>query len=276
MKTMSLVIIALFLTACGGKPAEPEAVAAPETTEEIVVEVVEAAADTSPRPAMIEFVWHSKTEGFSDEALWSHTEYWANIAAESDWDLRLAAIHTPRVANENFDFLWVMVWPTVDARNNAWADWGENHEAAWLDLTSETFTYSAENAYGFAPTSGRMWSKPNTTGTGIAEFLFCSYKEGKGEADRLAFEGMHTAFMDSYEAEMGETSYWWTIMNPLFEPAEANNFDYMWTNFFASEAEREAVYAAYGASEHSSQEQADADCTDAAAFDTRVIYRAGA
>ncbi|MBT4854532.1 MAG: hypothetical protein HON38_07265, partial [Halieaceae bacterium] len=164
MKKVSLLMIALIITACGGKPSEPEAAAA-VTAEEIEV-VVEAAQETSSLPAMVEFVWHSKAEGFSDDALWSHTEYWANVATEAGWDLRLSAIHTPRVENENFDFLWVMVWPTVEARDNAWADWGENHEAAWLELTSETFTYSADNAYGFAPTSGRPATTMNTTGTG--------------------------------------------------------------------------------------------------------------
>ena len=74
MKSLSLLIIALLVTACGGKPSEPEAAAvmAPEATQEFIEVVVE---DTSPRPAMVEFVWHSKSEGFSDEALWSATEY---------------------------------------------------------------------------------------------------------------------------------------------------------------------------------------------------------
>ena len=111
IKKISLLMIALIISACGGKPSEPEAAAA-VTAEEIEV-VVEAAQETSSPPAMVEFVWHSKAEGFSDDALWSHTEYWANVATEAGWDLRLSAIHTPRVENENFDFLWVMVWPTV-------------------------------------------------------------------------------------------------------------------------------------------------------------------
>mgnify|MGYP007106949679 CR=1 FL=1 len=93
MKSLSLLIIALLVTACGGKPSEPEAAAvmAPEATQDVIEVVVE---DTSPRPAMVEFVWHSKAEGFSDEALWSATEYWANVASEAGWDLRLAAVHT--------------------------------------------------------------------------------------------------------------------------------------------------------------------------------------
>ena len=53
MKSLSLLIIALLVTACGGKPSEPEAAAvmAPEATQEVIEVVVE---DTSPRPAMVE------------------------------------------------------------------------------------------------------------------------------------------------------------------------------------------------------------------------------
>ncbi|MDG1013138.1 MAG: hypothetical protein P8N99_10000, partial [Luminiphilus sp.] len=134
----------------------------------------------------------------------------------------------------------------------------------------------ADNAYGFAPTSGRPATTMNTSGTGNVEYIFCSYREGQGEAQRMAFESMHGDFVDAYEAEMGASSYWWAIMSPLFEPAAENNFDYMWANFFASDAERDAVYSAYGASEHSSQEQVDASCSDPASFDTQIIFTAGA
>jgi len=165
-----------------------------------------------------------------------------------------------------------MVWPTVDARDAAWTDWAENHEAEWLDLTSATFSYSAENAYGFAPSLGRMSTTPNTSGESVVEFVFCTYKEGKGEADRLAFEGLHNEFTDAYEAEMGATSYWWTVMSPLFEPDAESDFDYMWTNFFASDEERDAIYSAYTESEHSNLEQVDASCEDPALFDSKVIF----
>lgn len=279
----ALIILALFgaLAACGGDASVSEP---PATTQEAmdataeasaVAEVVEEAAEAPPAPPMIEFIWHSKADGFSDEALLSHTAAWSNIPEAAGWELRLAAVMTPRFESEDFDFLWVLAWPTQEARDSAWADWAENHEADWLELTSETFTYSAEHVYGFTPSTGRMPTAPNMTGSGVVEFLFCTYRDGMGEANREEFEAMHNDFTDAYEATAGATSYWWTVMGPLFEPSEANNFDYMWANFFASDAELDAVYAAYEASEHASRAEEDAECTDPAQFDSRVIYRAG-
>ena len=285
MKQLLFLAMSVFLVACGGNNTESEpSAAAPEATAPAseaavvaeVTEAVEEAMDGPQPPAMVEFIWHSKAEGYSDEALVAHTTAWSSIPDASGWELGLAAVMTPRFESEDFDFLWVLAWPTLEARDNAWADWAENHEAGWLELTSNTFTYSVDNVYGFSPSPGRMPSAMNTSGTSVAEFLFCAYREGMGETNRQSFEAMHNAFMDAYEAEAGATSYWWTVMSPQFEPQESNMFDYMWTNFFAADAERDAVYAAYEASEHSSQAEADAECTDPAVFDSRVIYRAGA
>ena len=260
-----LVLLSIFaLTACGGESTSTESVAAaPEPV---------ADAPAPQVPAMVEFVWHQKADGFTDEALQSHTEYWANVATEADWGLMVAAVMTPRFEADGFDFLWVMAWPTQEARDNAWADWAENHEPAWLELTQNTFTYSAEHAYGFAPSPGRQASAPNASGSSVVEFLFCEYNEGKGEADRKAFEAMHAAFMDGYEAEVGATSYWWTVMTPMFELPDQNTPDYMWTNFWATDAEREAGYAAYAEAEHAGKALEDATCQDPAPFDSRVIY----
>ena len=261
----ALVLFSLFaLAACGGESTSTELVAAaPEPAAEAAAPQV---------PAIVEFVWHQKADSFTDEALQSHTEYWANVAGEADWGLMVAAVMTPRFDAEGFDFLWVMAWPTQEARDNAWADWAANHEPAWLELTQNTFTYSAEHAYGFAPSPGRQATAPNTSGSSVVEFLFCEYNEGKGEADRKAFEAMHAAFMDGYEAEVGATSYWWTAMTPMFELPDQNTPDYMWTNFWASDAEREAGYAAYAEADHAGKALEDATCQDPALFDSRVIY----
>jgi hypothetical protein len=268
MKALLLSLGLLALAACGGDKGASNA-AAPEPEPPAPGTV---STDAPQVPAIVEFVWHQKADGFTDEALWSHADYWSNVAGEADWGLMVATVMTPRVANDNFDFLWVMAWPSQEARDNAWSDWGANHEPAWLELTKNTFTYSAEHAYGFAPAPGRPASARNTSGSSVVEFIFCEYKEGKGEADRKAFEAMHAAFMESFEAEVGATSYWWTVMTPLFELPDQNTPDYMWTNFWATDAEREAGYAAYGESAHAAQAMENADCQDPALFDSRVIY----
>ena len=266
MKQAILALLIFTLTACGNDQSSDPAPSAPAAASDT------AASEGPQVPAIVEFVWHQKADGFTDDALWSHADYWSNVAGEADWGLMVAAVMTPRIETENFDFLWVMAWPSQEARNNAWADWGANHESAWLELTQNTFTYSAEHAYGFAPAPGRQATAPNTSGSSVVEFLFCEYKEGKGEADRKAFEALHAAFMDTYEAEAGATSYWWTAMSPLFELADQNTPDYMWTNFWATDAEREAGYVAYGESPHATKGMEDAACQEPALFDSQVIY----
>ena len=58
------VLLAIFaLTACGGESTTTEPVAdAPEPAAEAAAPQV---------PAMVEFVWHQKADGFTDEALQS-------------------------------------------------------------------------------------------------------------------------------------------------------------------------------------------------------------
>ena len=116
----------------------------------------------------------------------------------------VAAVMTPRFDAEGFDFLWVMAWPTQEARDNAWADWAANHEPAWLELTQNTFTYSAEHAYGFAPSPGRQATAPNTSGSSVVEFLFCEYNEGK--AKRIAKRSKRC------------TRHLWMAMKPRWVP----------------------------------------------------------
>ena len=269
MKQTLIALLLFTLSACGSdQPAEPAPTAPAQEAEPV------AEASEGPQvPAMVEFVWHQRADGFTEGDLWSHAKYWSNLAGEADWGLVRAAVMTPRFESEDFDFLWVMVWPTEESRNNAWADWSANHESAWLELTQNTFTYSAEHAYAFAPSPGRPVSVPNTSGKGIAEFLFCTYKEGKGETDRKAFEANHAAFMDTFEAEFGATSYWWSVMTPLFEMPDQDTPDYMWANFWPNDAEREAGWAAYNTSSHAASSEQDANCTDPAIFDSVMIYR---
>jgi hypothetical protein len=213
---------------------------------------------------MVEFVWHQKADGFTDEALQSHTEYWANVVREADWGLMVAAVMTPRFEADGFDFLWVMAWPTQEARDNAWADWAENHEPAWLELTQNTFTYSAEHAYGFAPSPGRQASAPNASGSSVVEFLSANTTRARVKLiARLSRRCMRRSWTatrpKSAQPVIGGPS-----MTPMFELPDQNTPDYMWTNFWATDAEREAGYAAYAEAEHAGKALEDATCQDPA------------
>ena len=104
MKKAILALFVFTLAACGGEPSSDPAPAAP-----VEAAAPDTASNEGPQvPAIVEFVWHQKADGFTDDALWSHANYWSTVAGEADWGLMVAAVMTPRMANENFDFLWVM------------------------------------------------------------------------------------------------------------------------------------------------------------------------
>ena len=131
-------------------------------------------ADEPPMTiAMVEFVWHKKGPDFSEEALLAHTEKWAGIVDEAGWNLRSAAVITPRFDNPNADFMWAMAWPSAEARNTAWSEWAESYEADWLASSEGVFTYDSETVPTFKPNRGRVSSMPTPVGgTGVREYSF--------------------------------------------------------------------------------------------------------
>ena len=42
-----------------------------------------------------------------------------------------ASVLTPKVKNENFDFLWMLAWPSEVARDACYEEWLSNHEEGW-------------------------------------------------------------------------------------------------------------------------------------------------
>jgi hypothetical protein len=187
----------------------------------------------------------------------------------------MAAVNTPRFDDERYDFLWVMMWPSQEARDGAWSNWAENYESQWLEDSAGIFTYSADNVFSFAPTPVRQPSAPNASGMGISEYMFCSYNEGHGAEDLAAFVELHNEFMDAYEATNGASGYWAATMAPFFEPTVENPFDYMWFNGWTSDQERDAGWAAYNEAAHAATAGEFSTCNGPFIFDSRVIYMAG-
>ena len=67
VKSLAIPFLVILLTACGGE-APPEQTAAPAAIE--ASSGSEAAVEaTAPDTAIVEYVWHTKGDNFSDEAL---------------------------------------------------------------------------------------------------------------------------------------------------------------------------------------------------------------
>ena len=272
MKYLISVMVLLGLAACSSDTEEMAEAPVAEKAE--MPAEMPAVADEPPMTiAMVEFVWHKKGPDFSEEALLAHTEKWAGIVDEAGWNLRSAAVITPRFDNPNAEFMWAMAWPSLEARNTAWSEWAESYEADWLASSEGVFTYDSETVPTFKPNRGRVSSMPTPVGgTGVREYIFCSYNEGFGADDMAAYRLAFNAYVDGVAAEAGPSSYWWAYLSPMFDPQPENPFDFMWTNSWATDAERDAGQAAFVETELAAEAQTMLTCSDPFVFDTRRIY----
>ena len=85
-----------------------------------------------------------------------------------------ANILTPHVEVEGYDFIWVMLWQSMDARNAAWDDWMTNVDSEWQDAIEGIMSFNLNNVFAFKPTVMRNASVPNQTNSFENEFNFCN------------------------------------------------------------------------------------------------------
>ena len=120
-RALSLLTLVLLLASCGQaeKSTEPQTNAAPEE---------EAAA---PSPLMADFVWNKTRSDMTDEELADIVTRWNARIDAAGYDMVGANILTPQFEDERYDLIWVLMWPSSEAREAAWADWNANQLDAW-------------------------------------------------------------------------------------------------------------------------------------------------
>ena len=60
-----------------------------------------------------------------------------------------ANILSPKVANDEYDFIWVMLWDSQKGRDDCWDDWTENQQLNWDYLIDGIMQYDLDNVYLF-------------------------------------------------------------------------------------------------------------------------------
>lgn len=260
--TTALVLSMLLLMGCADDQAgAPKASAAPAAGTEMTSaqspaeEAIAAADDT----VFVEYVWHKEGENFSQEALLEKVLYWNQLIDAGEYEISRANILFPREATENYDFVWVMVWPSVAARNAGWAYWAANDEAAWLQDVEGVFSFDPANAYLFASAIQRQPTLPAATRVFENQFNFCTFNEGQGPAQLAAYQAAHVDFIQEYEASGGPSGYWYTMLEPTFEPA-AQRPDFVWLDLWSSAEEKADGMEYFGASELAAAADAMATC----------------
>ena len=230
MKRTCLFLFSLIILVSCNEAQPPSQEAAEAETL-----VAEQAVETQDLP-IIEYVWHKKGPDFSEEAFNEAIAQWNALVDAGDYNIRFANVLMAHNPNENLDFIWAILWDSMEARNAGWQYWQENQEAQWQKMTSKLLTYSEDNAYPFAPTSRRNPSIQGESDTFEAQFAFCNYKDGYSANDLASFETDYQAWLDEYEVANGPTGYWYVDLVPQFEPDSKP--DFVWLHLWKDAEEK--------------------------------------
>ena len=254
-------LISVFLTfsvlaGCSSEQPVEATSEAPETIQTIEPSAIDEASDDSG--LYVEYVWHKEGENFSQEALMEKVILWNQMIDAGEYEINRANLLFPRQETEDYDFVWVMLWPSVEARNAGWAYWAANNEAEWAEATAGVLSYREEDAFLFRLSRERTATVPNTTSVYENQFSFCFYNEGKGDADFAAFQTAHTDFVGAYETEKGPGSYAYVLLTPTFETEQTP--DFVWLDLWASAEEKADGLAYFEGSELQTQLDDMATC----------------
>ena len=143
-------------------------------------EEVSVAREGSPPNQVVEYVWHYKDSNFSDEGLDMLIEKWNSMIDSRNYDMNGANILFPR-GESAADFIWVMLWPSMEARDKAWDDWMNNLDEEWQNAINGIMKVDFDNVYAFKPIVKRTASVPNQSSYFENEFNFCNFNEGYDE-----------------------------------------------------------------------------------------------
>ena len=257
MKTLlSVIALAVMLVGCGQteEAAEPAAPAAP----------AEVSAPTND--VIVDYVWNTAAPDMTDEQLADIIARWNARIDAGGYDMS-ANVLKPQFETDDYDLIWVLLWPSSEAREAGWADWNANQVDDWNAELDGALSYQAENVFSFKPVGGwdsNLASVP-AGGTFLPNFSFCKLNEGFDDA---AFNTFRAEY-DVWLAEGSDADYGYYIMEPQFEQDDA---DVVWLDLFADEAAMQAGTDSWTGSDLAAQWDAMLACENYA-FTATAIRR---
>ena len=260
MKYSILIMLGLLIGGCAQDDAITGAVDA--AAVDVVSETTLADAEAEESDTVfIEYVWHKEGANFSREALMEKVAFWNELIDAGEFDMTTVNLLFPREANDNYDFIWVMVWPSLEAQAAGLAYATENSDvgSSWLKEIEGVFSFDPADAYMFGATTQMQPSVANATDVFENQFNFCTYAEGKGPSDLSDFQLAHAEFLQAYEAEAGPSGYWYTLLEPTFEPNDPAP-DFVWLDLWSSAQEKAEGMAYFADSDLSTALDALGSC----------------
>ena len=231
-RAFSLFTLTLFLIGCG-QTEEAEAPSA-TTPPADTVETSSIVAVETPSPMIADFVWNKTASDMTDEELAAIVTRWNARIDSAGYEMVGANILKPQFEEDRYDFIWVLMWPSSEAREAAWADWNANQLEAWTAELDGALSYDEENIYTFKPAGG--WDSEDIAnlpqgGTFIPSWNFCRLNDGYDAAALTQFRNSYDAGL----AEGGATNYGYYIMEPQFDIPDGD-VDFVWLDLFSDEA----------------------------------------
>ena len=108
----------------------------------------EMQSEDSTAPSLVEYVWHKAGPEFSSENLAMLITSWNGMIDSMNCSgMQGANILTPEVANEGYDFIWVMLWDSQQGRDTCWDDWTANQQSDWDVKIDGIMQYDLDNVY---------------------------------------------------------------------------------------------------------------------------------
>jgi len=265
-----LAVTALLLVGCGDKNAEMDVAAEMDMA---------AAQPAAPVSTFVEYMYCDGGADFSPENYAKLTAAWNLISEESPVPALGAFAIRPKVETELYDGMWANIWSSVEAREAGWKDWVENHAEAFGAEFDSTLACNAEKRFLFetmpitAPV--QEWDPAQQF---QASYSFCSFKEGKTQADGEAAGAAFAEWIADQRTLGRGLNYMAYLQIPTFDPATAGgsiqDYTFVRADFWGSADEQAADMTAWMTEGNTAREMADAiyDCQDVG-FDLYSIKR---
>ena len=156
---------------------------------------------------------------------------WNSIIDNSPCEMEGANILTPIVKRDNYDFIWVLGWPSELARDECWNNWAQNHSEDWERSIDGIMSYDPNNAFMFKSSLGRIPKEENTTGSFVNTFYFCKFKDGN---DMSTLENYRK---DLAKVDNFSNNHWYVLLDPTFDSGE-DGPDFVWLDLWGNDEDK--------------------------------------
>jgi len=203
----------------------------------------------------VEYVWHSAEENFNAENLATLISKWNTIIDGYPCDIDGANILTPTEKRENHDFVWVLKWPSIDARNSCWDIWTNAYAADWDKTIDGIMSYDPNNAFMFSVKVGRTPKEENTSGSFVNTFYFCKFNEGS-----------NTDTLNAYREDLAKinnfsSNHWYVLLDPTFDPGPSAP-DFVWLDLWGSDEDKNTDMKIWEATDLPARAESMVDCEE--------------